>query len=380
MNDARVPLLDLAKEYRLLKREIDKQLKDCFISQQWILGEKVEEFETKTAGYLGAGHALGVSSGTDALVLALRAMAVVRRKKDFFSKKDEVITTPFTFLATAEAIIRAGATPVFVDIDPDTFNVDPLAIKKAITKNTVGILPVHLYGLAADMDAILNLSCRHGLFVVEDAAQAFGAAYKNQKAGNFGDVGCFSFFPSKNLGGYGDGGLVATNDSEVAEVLKLLRNHGQRQRYDAQMHGYNARLDALQAAILLAKFPHIDEFNRLRQANAAKYNEILSAWKTIIKTPEEPKGYKHIYHQYTIKVFERRDELVECLNKGGIQARVYYPGLLTDMKALSGAKISGKLPVSRQILKEVISLPIYPLLADSQIQYIGKTISRFFAH
>jgi dTDP-4-amino-4,6-dideoxygalactose transaminase len=370
----KVPLLDLKKEYQFLKKDIQKQLDSCFKSQQWILGPKVEEFEKKAAKYLKTKHAIGVASGTDALVLSLRALALKTKKKAFFAKKDEIITTPFTFIATAESIKRSGATPVFVDIDPDTFNIDPDKIKTAITKNTVGILPVHLYGLACDMNKILRIAKEHNLFVVEDTAQAFGAVYHGKKLGSLGDCGAYSFFPSKNLGGCGDGGLVSTNDSKLASLIRVLRNHGQTKRYNAEFAGYNSRLDSIQAAVLLAKLKHIDKFNRARRAVAGKYNK---SFKGLVGTPLESKDCRHAYHLYTIKVSSRiRNKLFSYLNSQGISSRVYYPGLLPEMTAFKNTKL--KLNKAKKVSQEVLSLPIHPFLTDRDISYITKNLRAFF--
>ena len=266
-----IPILDLKREYASLKKDIDRQIKDCLGSQQWILGRKVSEFEKRIAKYLCVKYAIGVASGTDALILSLKALAFKLKRKESFDRKDEIITTAFTFIATAESIVRAGATPVFADIDPITFNIDPLAIERAITKNTVGILPVHLYGLVCDMGKISKIAKKHNLFIVEDCAQSFGASIGKKKVGAFSDCGTFSFFPSKNLGGFGDGGLIVTNDKSIAELIKILRNHGQTSNYNASFIGYNSRLDSIQAAVLLAKLEDIDKFNTARIKIAKKY-------------------------------------------------------------------------------------------------------------
>ncbi|MBP7089013.1 MAG: DegT/DnrJ/EryC1/StrS family aminotransferase, partial [Candidatus Omnitrophica bacterium] len=330
-----IPLLDLKREYLFLKKEIDKQLEDCFATQQWVLGGKVSELEGKISKYLGSKYAIGVNSGTDALVLSLRSLAIKLKKKNYFDKKDEIITTPFTFIATVESIVNSGATPVLVDIDPDTFNISPQAVKKAITKNTVGIIPVHLYGLSCDMDEILKVAKENNLFIIEDVAQSFGATYKKKKLGTLGDYGAFSFFPSKNLGSYGDGGLVVTNNKKLFEYIKSLRNHGQSKQYDATYLGYNSRLDSIQAAVLLAKLKYIDRFNNLRRKIAHQYNKDFAAIKQI-KTPVELKNSISVYHLYTLKVLNQRDNLLKYLNSFGIEARVYYPKLINEMEAFKG--------------------------------------------
>jgi len=383
-----IPILDLKREHKTLKEDINKQLKDCLSSQQWILGPKVSEFEEKAAKYLGIKYAIGVASGTDALILSLKALALKTKKRELFDKKDEIITTPFTFIATAEAIVRAGATPVFVDIGPATFNISPSAIEKAITKNTVGILPVHLYGLSCDIIEISKIAKRHNLFIVEDCAQSFGASIGEKKTGAFGDCGAFSFFPSKNLGGFGDGGLIATNSGKLASLIKILRNHGQIKQYKADYIGYNSRLDSIQAAVLLVKLKHIDKFNNARVKIAEKYTE---AFKNIpqIRTPtfnNHDLGLrtidlglrtKHIYHQYTVKVSSRRDALLNYLNAKGIGARVYYPFLLSETRAFKNCKRKGTLKNAKEVSKKVLSLPIHPFLKNSEVSYIIKAVRSF---
>ena len=372
-----IPILDLEREYKTLKKDIDKQLKDCLDSQQWILGPKVSEFEEKVAKYLGINYAIGVASGTDALLLSLKALVLKLKGKENFDKKNEIITTPFTFIATAEAIVRSGATSVFVDIDPDTFNINPSCIEKAITKNTVGILPVHLYGFPCDMIKISKIAKKYNLFTVEDCAQSFGASFEKKKLGSFGDCGAFSFFPSKNLGGFGDGGLIGTNDKTIAELIKVLRKHGQTSQYKADYIGYNSRLDSIQAAVLLVKLKSVDKFNNARIKVAKKYTQ---AFKNIpqIQPPQlSNDGNRHVYHQYTIKV-SSRDALLKYLNSKGIGARIYYPILLHKMKAFRKAKCSGSLKKVAKVSSEVLSLPMNPFLTNDETQYIIKNISQFF--
>lgn len=372
-----IPLLDLKREYQSLKKDIDKEIKDCLSSQQWILGAKVAELEKKVSRYLGVKYAIGVASGTDALILGLSALALKKKKKAFFDRSDEIITTPFSFVATAEAIARSGATPVFVDIEPDTFNIDPTKVKKAINSKTVGIMPVHLYGLPAKMQAIKSIAKRHNLFVMEDVAQGFGAVYKNKKVGSFGDCAAFSFFPSKNFGGYGDGGLISTNDKQLSQQLKILRNHGQTKTYLADYLGFNSRLDSIQAAVLLAKLKYIDKSNNRRRQIAKKYSNALKNIKEII-TPQEYSGARHIYHLYTVRVSKKRDQLLKHLNSKGISSRIYYPYLLPQMKAFKYSKIKGSLSVARSLTKTILNIPLYPFLRKSEISYIIKQISAFF--
>ncbi|MBU0693139.1 MAG: DegT/DnrJ/EryC1/StrS family aminotransferase [Candidatus Omnitrophica bacterium] len=404
-----IPALDLKREYDFLRKDIARELRSCFESQQWILGEKVTQFEEKAAKYLGVKHAIGVASGTDALLLSLRALAIKEKNKEYFDKKDEVITTPFTFVATAEAIVRSGATPVFVDVNLATFNICPGEIKKAITKNTVGILPVHLYGNSCRMDEILKIAKENNLFVVEDTAQAFGGTYstkgaclparqgsasggKGKKLGTIGNCGAFSFFPSKNLGGCGDGGLIATNNIRLAELVRILRNHGQIKKYNASYIGYNSRLDSIQAAILLVKLKYVDKFNQLRREIAKKYNEAFKDIKQL-QTPkpltinhqpstinQQPStiNYGHVYHLYTIKVTSGRDELLKFLNSSGIDTRPYYPILLSKMKAFKNCKIKGDLKNAKDLSKKILSLPIHPFLKDEEIDYVISTVKKFF--
>src|SRR3990172_10957832 len=277
-----IPMLDLKLEYEYMKKEIDSAIGRCLEHQQWILGPEVKELENKIAEYLGVKHCIGISSGTDALVLSLRALAINLKGKEYFYKTDEIITTSFTFTATGDAILRAGATPVFVDIDPDTYNIDPIKIKeyleKAETSNSrvVGIIPVHLYGQACCMDELMDIAKEYNLFVLEDVAQAFGGMWKNKKLGSIGNSGAFSFFPSKNLGGFGDGGMVSTNEDVTADMVRMLLKHGGRDKYNVDHIGYNARLDTLQAAVILAKFRYIVEFNEKRRKIAGIYNKDLA--------------------------------------------------------------------------------------------------------
>lgn len=371
-----IGILDLHREYRRIGNDIENELKDCFKTQTWILGAKVAELETACADYLGVKYAVGLNSGTDALILGLRALAIRLKGREYFDKKDEIITTPFTFIATAEAIVHAGATPVFVDIDLNSFNIDPESIEKAVTKNTVGILPVHLYGLAARMQTITAIAKKYKLFVLEDVAQAFGGECGGKKLGALGDCGAFSFFPSKNLGGYGDGGLLATNDKKIAELLKILRNHGQTAAYKADYIGYNSRLDSLQATVLRAKLKHIDEWNAKRRRIAAQYDTAFQGL-TDVGITKPAQGSTHVYNLYTLRVKQGRDRILKYLNDRGIGARVYYPCLLSSMKAFKSAKIKGKLTNSVSAVKEVITLPVHPFLTPDEVEYIIKTVQAF---
>ncbi len=377
-----IPILELKREYQYLKKDIDQEIRACLNTQKWILGPKVCEFEKKVAEYLGLKYTIGVASGTDALLLSLSAFAFKLKKKERFDSRDEIITTPFTFIATAESILRSGARPVFVDIDPATFNIDPSEIEKAITKHTVGILPVHLYGSPCDMDKICRIAKKHNLFMLEDVAQSFGAEYRREKVGSFGDSAAFSFFPSKNLGGFGDAGLVGTDNKATAGLIKSLRDHGQNKHYNAAYLGFNSRLDSIQAAVLLAKLKHIDEFNRKRIKIANTYNQ---AFKNIpqIQTPASglrasDLGLTHIYHLYTLRIISRRAKLLKYLHSKGIGTRVYYPFSLDRMRAFKGAKCQGNLSETRKATSEVLTLPIHPFLKTCEIEYVIKSIRSFY--
>ncbi|MCK9614338.1 MAG: DegT/DnrJ/EryC1/StrS family aminotransferase [Candidatus Omnitrophica bacterium] len=404
MKKLTIPLVDLKREYAFLKKGIGRQIKDCLASQHWILGEKVTQFEKELSKYLKSKYIIGLNSGTDAIILSLRAQAMKLKGKEYFDKEDEIITTPFTFIATAEAIIRSGATVVFVDIDPETFNINPQCIREAINKNTVGILPVHLFGLACDMENIVEIAKENDLFIVEDVAQAFGAGYVSEdrgqkiedrkKLGTIGNCGAFSFFPSKNLGSYGDAGAISTDDRKVAELIVTLRNHGQTHQYDANYIGYNSRLDSIQAAILLAKLKYVDKFNNLRIKIAQKYHDGLKNIKNIYLPSAIPSTRpsarlrtsfgrchmpsstpQHVYNLYTIKVAANiRDGMLKFLNSAGIQARSYYPLPLHKMEAFKTAKISGNLINTEEASRGVLSLPVNPFLKNREIDYIIENI------
>ena len=358
-----VPMLDLKIQLQNIKDEILEVLTEILTSSQYILGPKVSEFEGKVAGYIGVPEAIGVASCTDALHLSLDSFGI--------GHGDEVITSPFTFFATAEAILYTGAQPVFVDIAPDTFNIDVNQVEEKITENTKAILPVHLYGHMADMKSIMNLARRHGLKVIEDCAQSFGAELNGEKAGSFGDAGCFSFYPSKNLGGYGDGGMIVLHDPQIAGTIRKLRNHGSKESYIHEKVGFNSRLDEIQAGILLVKLKHIDEYNRERRRKAALYTELLSDKVTC---PIEKKGIYHVYHQYTIRS-PRRDEIQKRLREKGISSVVYYPVPLHLQEALRFLGYTrGDFPVAEKASQEVLSLPIYPELKESVVGEIAEII------
>jgi dTDP-4-amino-4,6-dideoxygalactose transaminase len=365
--------LDLKAQFATIREEVMDAVTRVMESQLFILGKEVAAFEEEVAAALGAKHAVGCASGTDALILALLAAGIGRG--------DEVITTPFSFVATAGAIAWIGAKPVFVDIAPGTFNIDPKLIEKAITPRTKAIMPVHLFGLAADMDPIVDLAAARGLVVVEDAAQAIGTKYKNRFVGTIGKFGCFSFFPSKNLGGAGDGGLITTRDAELAEKIRVLRMHGSKQKYHHDVLGTNSRLDALQAAVLRVKLRHLAKWTAERQGRAARYRELFAAAGLLefIALPTAPSAEcQHVFNQFTIRV-SRRDELREYLRMKGIPSDIYYPIPLHLQPAFAGLGYrGGEFPVSEAASREVISLPVYPELRDEKQDVIVAAIAEFY--
>jgi UDP-2-acetamido-2-deoxy-ribo-hexuluronate aminotransferase len=361
-----IPMLDLKAQYAAIRDEIQTALNSVFESQQFILGPTLGKFEIEIAEFLGAGFAVGVASGTDALILALRAANV--------GPGDEVIVPGFSFLATAECASLLGATPVFADIVPQSFTLDPKSVVKKITGRTRAIIPVHLFGQAADMVPILELAAQHKLTVVEDNAQAIGATYKGRHTGTLGDFGCLSFFPSKNLGAWGDGGMIVTNSQEKTKRLRSLRNYGGTQKYMSDEIGWNSRLDEIQAAVLRVKLRHLKEWNRLRQAQAARYDSLLVNLPGLVIPPRADWG-NHVFHQYTIRVRERH-KVQNWLTQRGIASTVYYPVPLHLQPAYAflGYK-TGDLPESERAAAEVLSLPIYPELKAEQIAFIAEEIA-----
>ena len=359
----KVPMLDLNAQYEPMKDRVLQAMKDVFDSKRFVNGPQVKELEEKLADYCHCKHAIGVTSGTDALLISLMAFGI--------GEGDEVITTPFTFFATAGSIFRVGAKPVFVDIDPKTYNINSERIEEKITNKTKAIMPVHIFGQCAEMDKINEIAKKHGLFVIEDAAQAIGSEYKGRRAGSLGDVGCFSFFPSKNLGCCGDGGLVTTNNDELAEKIRILRQHGSKPKYYHKIIGGNFRLDTMQAAVLLEKFPYLEEWHKGRQKNAEYYNEHL---KDVVVTPFVESYNIMIYNQYTIRT-SMRDELQNKLNEANIGNAIYYPVPLhlQECFAYLGYK-EGDLPESEKATQEVVSIPIYPELTDEQMDYVIQVI------
>ena len=378
--------LNLKREYTNLMEEVDQALLSVGAKAQYIMGPEVSQFETDAASYIGTKHAIGVASGTDALVLALRALAIHQREQEFFNEEDLIITSAFTFTATGDAILRAGATPLFVGIDPDSFNLNVEHVKKALSTDhvdkhrIVGILPVHLFGHSCDMDAIMNIAEQHSLFVLEDVAQAFGAEWKGEKLGSIGTIGAFSFYPTKNLGGFGDGGLVTTCDDRLAELVGMLLGHGGKDKYNVEHIGYNSRLDTIQASILQVKMRYIDEFNLRRRKIAEFYDQGLQDLKDIKLPLLYYDSYQHIYHQYTICVTDgRRDQLRSALKEKGIDTMVYYPIPLHQMKVFDGQCVKGEeLENVESVCSEVLNLPIGPLTSCEEVELVVTSIREFF--
>lgn len=364
----KVPLLDLKPQYAEIKEKVIPEIMDVIENQAFILGPKVAQVEEELADYIGTKFTVGCSSGTDALLLALMALDI--------GPGDEVITTPYTFFATAGSIARSGAKAVFVDIDPETFLMDVNQIEEKINLNTKAIMPVHLFGQCVDMDPLMSLARKFNLKVIEDAAQAIGATYKGKKAGQIGDIGCFSFFPSKNLGGFGDGGLVSTNDESLYERLKGLRVHGGKKQYHHKEVGLNARLDALQAAVISVKLPHLDSWTEGRRNNAEVYNRLFKDNENIV-TPTEEEDRYHIYNQYVIRVNDR-DALKQHLKENDIGCSVYYPLSLHQQRCFAelGYK-TGCFPVSEKAAQETLALPIYPHLKREQLEYVAEVVNSF---
>ena len=380
-----VPLLDLKGQYASIREEVRAALDRVIDSQHLILGPEVEALEQEIARYSDCRYGVGLSSGTDALLVALMAIGI--------KAGDEVITPTFSFFATAGCVARLGARPVFVDIDSETYNIAAAKIESLITERTKAIIPVHLYGQMAEMDALIEIARKYNLIVIEDAAQAIGAEYKGRRAGSIGDIGCFSFYPTKNLGGFGDGGMITTNDSKLAETVRLLRNHGDGPKYYHKVVGGNFRLDAVQAAVLRVKLKYLDEWTRKRQVNAENYRKLFSDSSPIakassaessshssdVKLPVEAAERRHIYNQFVVKV-SRRDELRTFLQERRIGTEVYYPVPLHLQECFAdlGYK-AGDLPVSEEAASHTLALPVYPELTLSQQEIVAGAIKDFYA-
>lgn len=364
----KIQMVDVVGQYRKIKPDVDAAIHSVLDSGMFIQGREVGELECAMAGYLGVKFAVGCASGTDALQIAMMAYGI--------GAGDEVITSPFTFVATAETIGILGATPVYVDIDPVTFNIDPAKIEAAITPKTKAIIPVHLYGHPADMDPIMAVARKRGIPVIEDAAQATGAAYKGRKVCSIGDIGCISFFPSKNLGCFGDGGMMVTSDSVLAEKLKTIAAHGSRVRYYHEVLGVNSRLDTIQAVILIVKLGHLEEYNAARRRAAARYNDLFKG--TPVTVPSAAPYAEHIFHQYTLRV-PSRDALAAFLREKGIPHGIYYPVPLHLQKAfeMSGGK-KGDFPATEKATDEVLSLPMHTELTEDQLVVITDTVKEFY--
>ena len=365
-----IPFVDLKAQYDLIKDEIDEAIQNVLNNTSFIMGEELKKFEVEFARFCDVKYAIGVANGSDALILALRACGI--------GEGDEVIAVPHTFISTAEAISNVGGKIVFVDIDLKTYTIDVSKIEEKINKKTKAIIPVHLYGQPVDMDPIMELAKKYSLKVIEDAAQAHGAEYKGKKVGSIGDVGCFSFYPGKNLGAYGDAGMVVTNSEEIAEKIKLLRNHGRiTKKYEHEIEGYSSRLDNLQAAILRVKLKYLNKWNDMRRSNAKKYSELLSNIDSII-TPYEADYAKHVYHLYVIRTEKRRDKLREELKSKGIATGIHYPIPLHLQPAYRylGFK-EGDFPVTEKASQEILSLPMFAELSDKQIDEIVEFIKYF---
>jgi len=363
-----VPLLDLKAQYATIRSEIAAAVDDVLESQYFINGPAVAELESQIGAHCGCRCAVGVSSGTDALLCVLMALDI--------GSGDEVITTPYTFFATAGSIWRSGARPVFVDIEPRTFNIDPARLEAAVTARTKAIMPVHLFGQMADMDTVMAVAEKHGLQVIEDACQAIGAQQHGRKAGSIGTAGCFSFFPSKNLGGLGDGGMIVAQDDELGERFRAFRQHGGTTRYQHTWVGGNFRLDTLQAAGLLVKLKYLDGWSQRRRDNAARYDELLADCAAVT-TPVVADGNVSIFNQYVIRV-PRRDDLKAHLTEQGIGNAVYYPVSLHEQDCFSelGCR-RGDFPESERAAQETLALPVYPELTDEQIAHVATTVTNF---
>ena len=360
-----IPILDSKRQYAKIGADVEKAVVEVLRSGQYILGENNKMLSEEIAQYIGVKHAVTLNSGTDALHLALRALNI--------GAGDEVISVAFTFVATTESIEIVGATPVFVDIDENTFNIDAAKIEAAITPKTKAIIPVHLYGQPCQMDVIMDIAKRHNLYVIEDCCQAIGAEYKGQKVGTFGDIGCYSFYPTKNLGAMGDGGLLITNSDEIKDRVVALRNHGGAIRYHHDEIGVNSRLDEVQAAILRVKLPYIDEWNKMRRENAYRYNELFANCADI-KTPTELENTYCVYHQYTVKI-PNRDEVHAMLREAGIGAMIYYPIPLHMQKVHAHLGIKeGSLPLTEKNTKLVLSLPMFPELTADEQKQVAETL------
>lgn len=365
----RIPLMDLHAQYLSLKQEMDSALLKVLDSGKYILGPNVTALEKEIAAYCGTDYAVGVGNGTDALVLCLDALGI--------GPGDEVITTSYSFFATSEAICRVRAIPVFIDIDGNTYNLDVSQIESRITKRTKAILPVHLFGQVALMDRIMEIARKHDLLVIEDACQGMGASYKGRKAGSWGDAGCFSFFPTKNLGGYGDGGIITTNNRDLADRLRMLRAHGSRKKYYNETIGYNSRLDEIQAALLRVKLPHLNAWNQARRDRAKRYNLLLK--DTGLKLPQTAPGADHVYHLYIVG-HPQREQIVEALSREGIASGIYYPTPLHRMEVYGPQRAEASLPIAEKASRETFAIPLFPEMTAQQQDYVGEKLGNIMSN
>lgn len=359
-----IPFVDLKMEYEELMKEINQAVQTVLESGQFILGKEVETFEKEFSKYVGTKFGIGVNSGSDALFVALKTLGI--------GKGDEIITVSHTFISTVDAISRNEANPVFVDVDLETYTIDIAQIEKKISPKTRAIIPVHLYGHPADMEPIMEIAEKHNLFVIEDACQAHGAQYKHAKVGGIGHIGCFSFYPSKNLGAYGDAGMITTNNEELANKLKKMRNYGESRKYYYDFVGVNSRLDEMQAAVLRVKLRYLDEWNEKRRKLAKLYDALLD--NTDIVTPVEREYAKHVYHLYVVR-HKRRNELQQYLLNRGIETLIHYP---IPVHLQEAYKINDKLPVTEKICSEILSLPMFPWLKESEVEEISENVKRYF--
>lgn len=363
-----VKLLDLVPQYRAIEKEIATALEEVLASQKFILGQKVTQLESAVSSYCGVGFGVGVASGSDALLLSLMALGI--------GPGDEVVTTPYTFFSTVSSIARLGARPVFADIDPCTFNIDPAKVSALLNERTKAIVVVHLFGQTADMDPILEAAASRGVPIVEDACQSIGARYKGRCAGSMGVAGCISFFPTKNLGGFGDGGMIVTDDESLATKLRALRVHGSKDKYFHDYIGINSRLDAIQAAVLLVKMKYLDSWHSMRRLNASRYNELLSGIEGIEIPFEEPENFS-VYNQYVIRCRER-DRLKTFLEQNGVGCEIYYPLPCHLQKCFEYLAYSeGDFPEAERAAKESLALPIYPELSEDDIDYVASKVREF---
>ena len=362
-----IPMVDTGIWHKAIQDELEQAALSVLRGGRFVMGAEVDSFEKEVASYLGVRYAISCANGTDALILSLKAAGI--------GPGDEVLTTAFTFFATAEAIVHVGAIPVFVDIDPETFNLDPAELERAVSPRSRAVLVVHLFGLPARLDSIQSVCKQHGLLLLEDCAQSFGASYKKKQTGSYGLLGCFSFFPSKNLGGFGDGGLITTNNKDVAKRVKQLRNHGSSKQYFHEIIGYNSRLDEIQAALLRVKLKYIDSFNQSRKEIADWYRENLEDTGVIV--PSEQHARFHIYHQYTVVLQSNRDLIHKRMSRNGVTTAIYYPLPLHRQPALLEYKSNGhqpELPVCEQLAEHCLSLPVYPGITKAQVEYVAENL------